>query len=274
MDNSPKDDFGRPVPLESPPERIVSLVPSVTETLFALGVEDRIAAVTDYCNHPPAACRLTRIGGVQDPRLDEILRLHPDLVVASVSENDRATVEALRRRGVAVYLTGPETVPEAIASIERLAGALGVFDAGELLASRLRKDLASSGSDGPLLPVLFPVWEDPLVLPGEGSFVSDLLRRAGLVSVGEALGKGWPRAKAEFLRGSNAGAVILPTEPYPYTEKDVERWSSWERIPPRARARVFLVDGELTNRPGPRMTEGVGALLAIAKSCVRAAKED
>jgi ABC-type Fe3+-hydroxamate transport system substrate-binding protein len=266
------DDFGNALRLPGPPRRLVSLVPGLTETVFALGAGDRLAAVTDYCNHPAEATRLPRIGGVLDPRVDEILDLEPDLVLASVSENERASIDALRARGVPVFLTGPDTVDQALRSMRILARALGLETEGEARVRALEETLGSvPETGGPLLPVLFPLWIEPVVLPGAGTFVSDLLRRGGARSVGEALGPGWPRADEAFLRTCGARAVFLPSEPYAFGDADRERWMSVEGL--EVGVRVYLVDGEKTNRPGPRMAEGVAAVRDLVKRA-RSAGED
>ena len=173
---------------------------------------------------------------------------------------------ALRNSGISVYVVAGESVPHAIDSIERLAAAIGLPAEGKKLADGLRRDVRGIRPAEPAIPVLFPVWEDPVVLPGGSTFVSDLLRHAGLYSVGEKLGKGWPRAGFAFLRESGARAVILATEPFPYSDADLGRWSSMDFVPATARERVFLVDGALTNRPGPRLAEGLAALARIAES--------
>jgi iron complex transport system substrate-binding protein len=259
------DDLGRERNPPAPPSRIVSLVPSLTETLFALEAGPRLVGVTDFCNHPPEAGGLPRVGGVLDPSLEAVLDLTPDLVLASASENRRETVEALERRSVDVHVTDPRSVEGALRSMETLALALDAVEEGTRLTDRLREALESIRPSSPPLPVFFPVWETPLHAPGSGTFVADLLRRAGAVSVAEALGPGWPACTLAFVREARPRAVLLPSEPHPFDEADRIRWAGWIPLPGAPEGGCFLVDGERTNRPGPRMAEGVREVHGIVE---------
>ncbi len=259
-----RDEAGRTVSLAGVPRRILSLVPSVTETLFAVGAGDRVVGVSDWCNRPEEASRKPRVGGVSDPRMDAIDELEPEIVLVSVSENPRAVAQEIEKRGHTVYAVHPVTVEGALDSIAGVARLAGAAETGERLAAEARASLEAMGPPpDPPLPVFYPVWEDPLIAPGKGTFVADLLRRSGAVSVCEALGDGWPATPETFLKTCEASAVILTTEPYPYQEADRIRWLSSDLLPPRARGRVFLVDGERTNRPGPSLVGGVREIRRI-----------
>jgi ABC-type Fe3+-hydroxamate transport system substrate-binding protein len=258
-----EDELQRVIVLGDEIKRIVSLVPGITETLCAMGAGGRIVGRTDYCNHPPAAREKPRIGGVMDPRLEDVAALSPDLVLASISENEQSTVDGLTSRGIPVYVTGPSTVEETLVGIEKLARVLGFEEEGGALLHHLREELALIPVEEDPLPILFPVWEDPLILPGRSTFVSDLLRLGGARSVGEELGEGWPEADPVFLARSGAEAVILPSEPFPFDHGDVQRWEAFEDLPPALVGKIYLADGERTNRPGPRMVEGIREVRAL-----------
>ncbi|MHC5039771.1 MAG: helical backbone metal receptor, partial [Planctomycetota bacterium] len=245
------------------PERIVSLVPSLTETLFAIGAGPRLVGVTAYCNHPAEAQTRKNVGGVLDPHWDRICALCPDLVAVSKYENRLETVEALESEGIPVYVTAPTGVDSAVASMEGLASALGCGEAGSRLARNLRAGLASLPPIPDPIPVFFPIWENPLIAPGKGTYVADLLRRSGAVSIAETLGEGWPECDLPFLQTSKAAVILLPSEPYPFQEADRRRWLRETSIPAAAAGHVFRVDGELTNRPGPRLLEGIRAIRSL-----------
>jgi iron complex transport system substrate-binding protein len=257
------DENGRAIRLAAPPGRVVSLVPGITETLFAVGAGSLVAGATDYCNHPAGALALPKVGGVRDPRIPDLLALKPDLVFASREENRREDVEAIEAAGVPVCLAGARSVEQALERIRGIAAACGREKEGRGLADRIASRIGPERPRAAPVPVLFPVWEDPLIAPGRGTFVADLLRRAGAVSVAESLGEGWPRCSPDFPAASGAAAVLLPSEPRPYGEDDRRRWLARKEVPACASGRVALVDGELTNRPGPRMAEGIEAVRAI-----------
>ena len=139
------DSLGREVVLPRPPSRIVSLVPSITETLFELGLGPEIVGVTDYCVHPQSGVRAkARVGGTKNPRLDAIVALEPDLVIANREENRRRDVERLEARRLQVFVTDARDVEMAASEIEAYGGLAGCASGAQALAARLRDALASA----------------------------------------------------------------------------------------------------------------------------------
>ena len=136
------DEAGRTVRVPQPVQRIVSLAPSLTETIYALGLQDRLVGDTDYCDYPPDAQKKTKVGGAINPSLEQIVALRPDLVLVTKSLNLIETVHALDNLGVSSYGTDPHTVQQIISSTQRLADVLGVPDAGASLGADLERHLA------------------------------------------------------------------------------------------------------------------------------------
>ncbi|MHC5903604.1 helical backbone metal receptor [Streptomyces sp. S6] len=206
------DDMGTPVQLPRPPRRVVSLVPSLTEALAATGL---LVGATDWCTHP-ADLDVTRVRGTKNPDRAAIAALAPDLVIANKEENRERDVVRLREAGVPVWVTVVETVPRAIASLERLfTEALGVGEPGWLGEAR---ELWTGGLPPVTATVAVPVWRDPWMVVGGSTFTGDLLRRAGLANVfdGDARGR-YPKVAVEEIR---ADVVLLPDEPYVFTADD------------------------------------------------------
>src|SRR5579872_4617030 len=159
------DETGRSVRIPQPVRRIVSLAPSVTETLFALGLGDRVVGDTDFCDYPAEAKQKTRIGGPINPNIEAIAALHPDLVVATRSINRLASVHSLEQLGIAVYATDPRTVGQVLTSTQRLGELLDAGNAGRSLATDLGRRLSDLDQRLAGLPpknVLMVVWLDPL----------------------------------------------------------------------------------------------------------------
>jgi len=130
------DDFGRSVRVPVDPQRIVSLAPSMTETVYALGDDSRLVGDTDYCDYPPDAQKKTKVGGAIEPNLEQIAALHPDLVLMAKSANHLDTVRALESLGIPSYATDAHTIDDIIASTQRLADVLDVPSAGKALDSQ------------------------------------------------------------------------------------------------------------------------------------------
>jgi iron complex transport system substrate-binding protein len=193
------DEAGRRVAIPAEVKRIVTLAPNLTETIYALGLDDRLAGDTDYCDFPPAAKSKPHVGSLVNPSIEAIVALHPDLVLATTSINRGETVEALSRLGIPVYTSNSRTVREMLNSVARLAKLIGAEARGEALVTQLRARLDALQAhlaDRPLLHVLFVVWEDPLITIGQNTFIADALRWAGAESL--VLSKqNWPHLSFE-----------------------------------------------------------------------------
>lgn len=259
-----KDETGRTILILPTVRRIVSLAPSVTETLFALGLGDRVVGDTDFCNYPPEAKQKARIGGPVNPSIETIAALHPDLVVASGEINRRETVQALERLGIAVYGTDPRNVEEVLSSTERLGELLGARGAASLLTASLRRRLAELDQQLAGLPpkkVLMVVWLEPLMSVGRNAFLSDALRRAGAHSVIDSPHP-WPtidleevvRLQPQYLIFSNDNAQQVQRE---LTE--VQERPGWRRLE-AVRNRRFIVLSEAISHPSPRLVDGIEQL--------------
>src|ERR1700730_2800375 len=137
------DEIGRPIRIPPSIHRVVSLAPNLTETIYALGLQDRLVGDTDYCDFPPEAEQKTKVGGAVNPSLEAIAALHPDLVLVTKNLNRLETVQALADIGIPSYATNPQTVEAIIASIARLADLLGVPESGTALGKEMERRIAA-----------------------------------------------------------------------------------------------------------------------------------
>lgn len=193
------DGAGRRVDIPARVNRVVTLSPDLTETIYALGLEQKLAGDTTFCDTPRAAKLKPHVGSPQNPSLEAIVGLRPDLVFASTSINRRETVDALANLGLAVYTTNPHTVRGTLDSIADVAGVMGAQARGQALVARLQRRLSVLRmrlEDLPLAHVLFVVWEDPLITIGQNTFIADALRWAGAESVILA-DQNWPQISFE-----------------------------------------------------------------------------
>lgn len=193
------DEVGRRVVLPAEIKRVVTLAPNLTETLYALGLGDRLAGDTDECDQPAAAKAKPHVGEPQNPSLEAIAALHPDLVLATTSINRLETAVALERLGIPVYTSDPHTVRGMLDSTGRLAELIGAGPQGTEIVARLNERLAAVRerlADEPVVHVLFVVWEDPLITIGQHTFLADELRWAGAESVVLSQ-QNWPQLSLE-----------------------------------------------------------------------------
>jgi ABC-type Fe3+-hydroxamate transport system substrate-binding protein len=210
------DDLGATVPLTRPPERVVSLVPSLTESIAATRPGALVGA-TDWCSHP-AGLEVTRVRGTKNPDVKQIIALGPDLVLANQEENRSLDVQRLRAAGVPVWVTVIESVQQAFTSLGRLfEQALGWPVPPWLVAAdAIWSQLA-------LLPprrVVVPIWRDPWMVVGSRTFTGDVLSRLGLTNVYGADRQRYPTVEVADIRAVAPDVVLLPDEPYRFTADD------------------------------------------------------
>ncbi|HZO82985.1 MAG TPA: helical backbone metal receptor [Candidatus Binataceae bacterium] len=258
------DDLGFKLELAHPPARVVSLVPSWSETLFAIDAGQMLVGVTRFCVSPaePLA-HVSKVGGTKNPNLREIVALKPDLVIANAEENRREDIERLREEGVAVLTTYPRTVPGAVESILRIGRALD----REAQASALAREVALtvSGIEAGLgvwsklrLRVFCPIWKKPWMAFNADTYAHDVLRMMGFNNIYAAAGERYPRTTLAEAIERRPDVVLLPDEPYEFDAADVEELKA--ELPPALGRRVMIISGRDLHWYGVHMVEGLRAL--------------
>lgn len=241
------DQLNRTIELPSPPRRIVSLVPSQTELLWTLGLEEEVVGITKFCVHPESWFRnKQRIGGTKTLHLNRIKALEPDLIIANKEENVRDQVEALAER-YPVWISDVNTLEEALAMIRAVGRLTGKADEAENIATRV------NGEYGKLLALSRPVrtayliWKDPYMTVGHDTFIHDQLARCGFRNVFGNQAR-YPAIDLNQLQAADCELVMLSSEPYPFKQKHIDELQAY--LPA---ARIMLVDGEFFSWYGSRL---------------------
>ncbi len=199
-----------PVPV---PTRIISLSPATTEILFALGLGDRIAGVTSFCDHPPEAKKKAKIGGMSNPSLEAIVGLKPDIVVMTTDGNPREVDDRLRGMSLKTYVWTARTLAELPAAIRELAVAMGVKESGEKLAREMEEGInkyrSQKSEDRSQKKVVYIVWPEPLLVAGPGTAIHDAITLLGLVNVAGHAPSSYPRYSIEELIRASPDALII-----------------------------------------------------------------
>jgi iron complex transport system substrate-binding protein len=258
------DEAGRAVRVPQPVRRIVSLAPNLTETIFALGLGDRLVGDTDYCNYPPEALKKTHVGGPVNPSLEEVMSLHPDLILATPTINRLVTVQALERLGVAVYVSDPRTVEQVLSSTERLGSLLGASEQASKLVTTLRDRLDQlherlSGSEP--RSVFFITWVDPLISVGGNTFLGDALRLAGARSV-IATPQDWPNVNLEQVVHLQPDYLIFSSddpEQIQHQVAELRGRAGWQGLEALRQNRIVILS-EAFSRPAPRLVDTIEQL--------------
>src|SRR5262249_33728436 len=195
------DEIGRKIRIPRSIHRIVSLAPSITETLYALGLQEALVGDTDYCDYPADAQHKPKVGGTNNPSIEAIAALHPDLVLVAKSANRLETVRALADLNIPSFGLDPHTITDVITSTQRLADLLGAPESGSAIARNLQQHLADTQRRISALPqrrVLFVVWPQPLISVGRKTFIADALLCAGAISIIDS-SQDWPQISLESV---------------------------------------------------------------------------
>lgn len=286
--------------LDRAPRRVVSLVPSVTESLFDLGVGDRLVGITDYCIHPASKVNgLLKIGGTKNPDLKKIKAALPDLIIANQEENRKEDVEALQAEGFKVWVTFPRTMREAI---DLLWATIRVFRV-PMIGQRLSVlettyEWASLAAENMTpVSVFCPIWREPRA--GEGpvrwwmtinrdTYTHDVLRVCGganvfadrdrryplaadlgqtqAVATDPERDRRYPRVTPDEVAERAPEVILLPSEPYPFDEADLAAFAAFPEIPAVKNNRLHLVDGSLFTWPGTRLALALADLPALLQA--------
>ncbi len=256
------DQLGRVVKLEKIPERIISLAPSNTEILFALGLGDKVVGVTDYCDYPPEAKEKPSIGGFSTPNIEEIVALSPDLILAT-SIHQKRVIPQLEEKGLTVFALAPKTLDEVLEAII-LAGEITEKEkeaSGLVAQMRARIKAVTDRTDS--LPseqrprVFYITWQDPLMTVGSGNLDDELIRRAGGVNIAQNL-NGSASITLEVAVEANPEVMIagvgmgtgadLPFQ-FAMTEPALRNTDA------RKHSQVYSIDMNLAGRAGPRIVD-------------------
>jgi cobalamin transport system substrate-binding protein len=253
------DEIGRKINVRENPQRIISLAPSVTETLFALGLGDRIVGVTSYCDYPPEAAQKEKVGDTLRPNLEKIVALKPDLVIASTSSQLEQFVRDIDKVGIPIYVSNPHNLPGVLVSIEMIGAITGVDDRAEELTDKMRARINAVESGLAAVKerpgVLFILGVEPLITVGGTSFINELISRAGGDSISGEVDAEYPQYSLESAVSARPEVIFLQTGESKLPER-------LNQTPAARNNRVFQLDDNLLMRPGPRIVDGLEQMAA------------
>jgi iron complex transport system substrate-binding protein len=255
------DDAGRRITLSGPPARIVSLAPSNTEILYALGLGDRIMAVDQQSDYPAEVSRKPRIGGYAVPDLEQVVAATPDLVLAVGAHLDKA-VPAFEAHHLTTLVLDPKDLDGMLHDLTLVGQAAGQSARAADLVSTLQRRIASVASRvrGAQPPTVYYELDPLLYTAGPGSFLNDLIVRAGGVNIAADTGRPWPKISAERILLRNPDVILLGDMAAGESAERIRRRPGWQSLRAVQQNRIVSISADLTTRPGPRVVDGLEAI--------------
>ncbi|UCH87662.1 MAG: ABC transporter substrate-binding protein [Dehalococcoidia bacterium] len=267
------DAWGRLLTIRQRPERIVSLVPSLTEALFAFGLDEEIVGVTRFCVEPrQGVAGKTKVGGTKALDVAKIKSLRPDLVVASAEENSPGDVTQLIDYGFPVFVTLVTNIESAIDLLRHLAAITGTTAAARPIIQGAKEALAfvqGAGGGREKVRVFCPIWRNPYMTCGRGTYMHDVITVCGGRNVFGERQESYPRLELAEMAALDPQVILLPNEPYRFTKRHKADFKAFAEVTAVKNGHIFLVDGKVLTWYGPRIAESlseVKRLLGIARS--------
>lgn len=259
------DEAGRTVLVAAKIDRLISLAPNLTEIVFEIDAGDRLVGNTTYCDYPEQAKTVPKVGDTLQPNLERILALRPQLILISTSSQLEVFTKQLQEHQIPVYVTDPHDLEGVFRSIENLGQLLNRPEQAEQLLTKLRSRSAAveqSVKDRKPVRVFYQLSAEPLYTAGRDAFVTDLIKRAGGLSVTADVPEAWPRYSEESAVAARPEAIILPTGgSMGQANSDVA--AGLKKSPAVMNGKVFKIDGDFLVRPGPRAVGGLEALARV-----------
>lgn len=263
------DDLGRNVQIKDVPQRIISLSPSNTEIVYALGLEDRLIGVTTYCNYPPEVKDKPQVSQFSNVDIEKVVALEPDLILAD-SLHEAEVIPALEKLGITVLAINPATMEEIFGDIGMIGRAAGQTESAESLLASLQDrtkavtDRTAGPESGEKYRTFFVTWHDPIWTAGSGTLINDLITRAGGTNIAADL-KGHSQIDLETVIQRNPQVILILS-----SMGTQDNSFNYIKTEPRFQAtdalknnRVYLVDADIISRTTPRSVDGLEQIAKI-----------
>jgi iron complex transport system substrate-binding protein len=254
------DDMGRRITFDAPPARIISLAPSVTEMLFAVGAADRLVGVTNFCDYPPEVKFKTKVGGMTNPSLEKIVELKPDLIIITMEGNTKEDFDKLDELGLKIFVTNPRNFAGIMRSILDIGKITGYEKNAQDLVDQLKTREANverlvEHLSKPKVFILMSI--GPVMTAGKNTFVHEMVEKAGGVNIAGTQGITYPQLNREEVVKQDPDVIIAPSDLAPSVDYITNAYPEWKTLKAAKANRVYLIDANSMQRPGPRFVDGL-----------------
>ena len=265
------DDLGETVVIEGTPQRIISLAPSNTEILYALGLEDRVVAVTDYCDYPPETVDKPTVGGFSTVNIEKVIAMNPDLILAAPA-NTEEIIDRLRSLGLTVVTLDPQAIEDVLHEIELLGRVTGNEAEASALVGELRARIdavaAGTGNLTERPSVAHVIWYDPLWVSGRDTFQDEVITLAGGTNAFGSL-EGWSIVSLEEFITTDPDCILVSSgsgmgqEGYDAVYNYIANEPRLQNLDAVREGRVYVIDADVVSRGGPRIVDALEEVAAI-----------
>jgi len=242
------DQLKREVVLEKIPARIISLVPSQTEFLFDLGLDNEVVGITKFCVHPDEWFRTkTKVGGTKIYDLEKIKSLNPDLIIGNKEENEQEQIEKLMKE-YPVWMSDIKTLDDNYEMIERIGEIVNRKEKANAIVNTIKENFSELQTTNHKLQTAYFIWQKPFIVASKETFINHLMEKCGMENAFINLDSRYPEVSEEQIAKAKPDLILLSSEPFPFKEKHIE---VFQKISPSSK--IFLVDGELFSWYGSRL---------------------
>ncbi len=267
------DETGRSLNISREPQRIVSLAPGITETLYELGLDSRIVGVTSYCNWPRQVSLKPRIGGFTNPSIEKIVSLKPDLIIATADGNRKDTVTQLERIGLPVYVTNPSDMEKILKSILNIGEITNQKNTAYKLTATLRKrlnNITALTQNKKKPKVFFQIGLEPVITAGSGTLINEVIGRAGGINIAGSNTARYPRYSAESIMAGSPDIILFAPMANDKEFLSVKKfWQNFPEIPAVKNKKIHPIDTDLISRASPRIFDAIESMALIFHSDIK-----
>lgn len=250
-----EDDLGRRVKIPGKVERVVSLAPNLTENIFAVGAGDRLVGVTTFCNYPEDAQKIQKVGDTISPNIETILTLKPQIVFVSTASQLENFIKTLEAQNITVFVTNPKDLNGVLTNLRQLGDIFGTPERTTILLNELIARIADVDEqmrDKPKVKTFVQFSNEPLFTIGKDSFLTEIIERAGGISVTKEVATAYPKISKETALAYNPDAIILSESP-----DNLEPNAVFKNSPAMKNKKVFKINADILSRPSPRIVDAL-----------------
>lgn len=252
------DDLGRKIKIPENIERAVSLAPNLTENIFAVGAGDRLVGVTSFCNFPEDANKIAKVGDTINPNIEAIIALKPQVVFVSTASQIENFTKTLEQQNIAVFVTAPKDLNGILANLRQLGDIFGTTERTTILLNELQEKIIATDekvADKTKVKAFVQISKEPLFTIGKDSFLTEIIERAGGISVTKDVATAYPKLSKETALALNPDVIILSESPDNLEPNDVFKNSNAVK-----NKKVFKINADLLSRPSPRLIDALEQL--------------